>query len=302
MFPIIPVEDDAPEGSEQLGTKPKFWFSHPELGRCWFKESRPDTGEDWAEKVAAEMAQLLSLPLAQYELATWRGRRRTVSVSFLREGAILVHGNELLLRADPSYPAGRSYRVSQHTIANVLDALQGAKAPQNWTPPGAIHSARDVFVGYLLLDALIGNTDRHHENWGIVEQNNPSEVIRALAPTYDHASSLGRNESDERRLARLSNRDAAFTVGAYAARARSALYRNDADHQPMSTFEAWCCAAAATPQAASAWLGRLRGIEDATVRYTVGQVPPDRLSQPGADFARAMMAFNRRRLLSETAP
>jgi hypothetical protein len=23
-----------------------------------------------------------------------------------------------------------------------------------------------IFVGYLLFDALIGNTDRHHDNWG----------------------------------------------------------------------------------------------------------------------------------------
>jgi hypothetical protein len=30
-------------------------------------------------------------------------------------------------------------------------------------------SPQDAFVGYLVFDALIGNTDRHHENWGITD-------------------------------------------------------------------------------------------------------------------------------------
>ena len=40
MFPVLPIPDDAPEGIEQLGTKPAFQFHHPALGLCWFKRSR----------------------------------------------------------------------------------------------------------------------------------------------------------------------------------------------------------------------------------------------------------------------
>jgi hypothetical protein len=54
-----------------------------------------------------------------------------------------------------------------------------------------------------MLDALIGNTDRHHENWGLVLQGTSDHQDLRLAPTFDHASSLGRNETDERREARL---------------------------------------------------------------------------------------------------
>ena len=60
----------------------------------------------------------------------------------------------------------------------------------------------DMFVGYLMLDALIGNTDRHHENWGIMTGRGRPQV---LAPTYDHASSLGRELSDQKRQARMGN-------------------------------------------------------------------------------------------------
>lgn len=54
--PIISIPADAREDTEQLGSKPKFWVL---LGdeRWLFKEARPATGEDWAEKVAAEIAK-----------------------------------------------------------------------------------------------------------------------------------------------------------------------------------------------------------------------------------------------------
>ncbi|MBN4005279.1 hypothetical protein [Nostoc sp. LPT] len=55
QFPIIDVPLDAPEADEDLGTKEKFWFRHQYLGRCLFKKARPNTGEDWAEKIAAEL-------------------------------------------------------------------------------------------------------------------------------------------------------------------------------------------------------------------------------------------------------
>ena len=53
--------------------------------------------------------------------------------------------------------------------------------PFEWKPIEGIVSALDVFVGYLLLDAWIGNTDRHHENWGFVLVGEANERGR-LAP------------------------------------------------------------------------------------------------------------------------
>ena len=52
IFPLIQVKNSI--GDEPLGTKTKFWFLHDE--RHWlYKEARTDTGEDWAEKIAAEL-------------------------------------------------------------------------------------------------------------------------------------------------------------------------------------------------------------------------------------------------------
>ena len=70
-FQIFVVDPDVHNDRESLGTKEKFWFSHEQLDRCLYKKSRSNiAGEDWSEKIAAEMCRLLKLPHAEYELAT----------------------------------------------------------------------------------------------------------------------------------------------------------------------------------------------------------------------------------------
>ncbi|GAA6614669.1 hypothetical protein [Scytonema sp. NUACC26] len=60
-----------------------------------------------------------------------------------------------------------------------------------------------------------------------------------LAPTYDHASCLGRNESDEKRKRRLITKDTSFSVQAYVTNCKSALYAKDSDKKPLKTFDAF---------------------------------------------------------------
>jgi serine/threonine protein kinase HipA of HipAB toxin-antitoxin module len=93
-----------------------------------------------------------------------------------------------------------------------------------------------VFVGYLLLDALIGNQDRHHENWGLIKA--PGAGL-SLSPTFDHASSLGRNELDAERIERLTTKDSGRGVAHYVRRARSGLYRTQSSRAPLTTLDAF---------------------------------------------------------------
>jgi hypothetical protein len=155
-FPVIFITQSDYESSlnETLGSKYKFWFHHDELGRCLYKQSRPNLGEDWAEKVASELCKLIGLPHAIYELAlTWEGHRGIVSPNFLPNGGTLFHGNELLSSIIPNYPKFGTYGISQHTIDVVLSVIgdESVNLPIAWTPPFGIEKAVDVFVGYLLL-------------------------------------------------------------------------------------------------------------------------------------------------------
>jgi len=43
----------------------------------------------------------------------------------------------------------------------------------------------------LAFDALIGNTDRHHDNWGILLTQSTDGIIASLSPAFDNGTSMG---------------------------------------------------------------------------------------------------------------
>ena len=161
------------------------------------------TGEHWAEKVAAEVAGLLHIPHARVELATLDGSPGCISRRFpelARPGAELIHGNDLLAGAVFGYDRTKQFRQSNHTVENILAAISHVLPD-----PEEQKAAFQQMAGYLVLDAIILNTDRHHENWAIVRvMHQDGRVSHEMAPTFDHASSLGRNEPPDKLVAWLS--------------------------------------------------------------------------------------------------
>jgi hypothetical protein len=299
-FTIISVTREAYELSEleNMGTRKKFWFEHQKLRRCLYKQTRPDTGEDWAEKITAELCGLLGLPHASYELAeTWDGRFGVVSPYFLPPSASLIHGNEILAPLVPGYPEGQSYKVSQHTVDIVLSAIGSDKIhlPINWTAPVGIKTATDVFIGYLLLDAWIGNTDRHHENWAFVKYKSASNQTQTLhlAPTYDHSTSLGRELRDSARQKHLDK----GTVQKYARRCRCAFYRNASDPKPLLALDAFHQAIQHSPEAAKVWLAKLSSISPESILNLLHCIPSARISSTAIEFAYSILMMNQSRLL-----
>lgn len=293
QFPIIEVPNDAAQAEEAMGTKFKFWYTHPDLGDCLFKLARPNTGEDWSEKIAGELCQQLNLPHATYELASWNNRPGCITPTILANDTALLHGNDILASLVSSYPRTQSYQLSQHTLSIVLQAVShaGVRLPLQWQLPSGINSTVGVFVGYLLLDAWICNGDRHHENWGF-EIRRPHGVAH-LAPTYDHASCLGRELLDTKRQERLKQN----TIGQYANRSRSAFYQKEGDNRPMRTFDVFHTAAQRYPTSAKIWLAQLAKISSETVLQLFHRIPDHRISTPALEFATAMLEINKTKLL-----
>ncbi len=218
----VDVSTWLPAGSESVGTKPKRWLRDPESDIRWLmKDATHNTradgtssrkGDDWAERIATGVADRLDLPAARTEMAIRHGSERirlgVISKEVLNPGEQLVLGNELLER-----PVGRRDRES-YTLRAVHQALGDVAAPPD---AGDELSAWDVFAGYLVLDALIGNTDRHEQNWAVILSATP----RRLSPSFDHASSLGFQLEDAEKAARLSTNDRLYTPEHWAGRARA---------------------------------------------------------------------------------
>jgi len=237
----------------------------------------------------------MRLPHAEYELAIFNGDRGVISPSFLPEDGRLIPGNEVLVRLMPDYPK-EIRSPSHHTISNIFRVLGNSSVhlSSDWILPDGISTAATVFVGYLLLDTWIGNADRHHENWAYIQL----EGIDYLSPTYDHASSLGRNESDETRKQRLTTTDAGFSVDAYVARCKSCLYAGVTDKKPLKTLGAFCEAAKLYPDAAHIWLALLERVSSNDTLKLFERIPDDRISSTAIEFAQAMLTANRNRLLT----
>jgi hypothetical protein len=90
------VPDNSRLGEEPMGSKAKFWCILEDGRQYLFKFPRPGTGEDWAEKIASEIAEVLNIPHAHVDLAQYHSKHGTVTLAVTSEGDTLVHGNELI--------------------------------------------------------------------------------------------------------------------------------------------------------------------------------------------------------------
>ena len=292
----VDVSEWAPHGEELMGSKPKQWLIHPVTGEHWlmkeatFNKPRDEPayrkGDDWAERIACGVARVLSLPAAEVELSVLsRGDERvygTICRSVLGgKGGTLIHGNELL--ANQGDHVADRYRES-YTVEAVHRALWDCQPP---TGTSEDLSTWDVFVGYLVLDAIIGNTDRHDQNWAVI----PSESGRHLAPTFDHASSLGFLLSDCARQGRLSTRDGNRTPEGFADRAKSRF------HCKPHPIDVVAAARILDGRAAEEhWLYQPPGIDDLVA--PIWAIPEHRMSEPARQFAERVMRRNWARLTS----
>ena len=283
-----------------MGSKRKFWF-RDEMDRNWlFKYARPQSGEDWAEKVAAELAELLGLPCARAEMACCGDQAGVAVLDFTDANTELVHGNQLLARRDPGYPESpdRPRRpLPEYTVERVLQCLE---SPTISVPPlapelrASISRPAELFVGYLLLDAWLGNGDRHHENWGVLEHVGvPRPAFSTvLAPSFDHASSLGRELTDAKRALVLTTRDPNQGLSAYASRARSAFCSEQGpSKRTISPLEAFMIAARSYPRAARVWSTRLARAQAESGRV-LRRIPRSRMSETARAFTEGLLICN----------
>ena len=110
-YPIVEVQQSQVLDPEDMGSKSKIWCRiEGREGKWLFKYPRENTGEHWAEKIAAAVAEHLGIPHGAVELAVFNHSRGSVTESFIDEGQGLFHGNQVLAGAvlgyDPMWEEG----------------------------------------------------------------------------------------------------------------------------------------------------------------------------------------------------
>ncbi len=288
-YRIITVETDWVLEPEAMGTKKKFWFRDPTAGgREWlFKYPQSSTGQHWAEKIATEVARVMRVPHATVELAEFRRTPGSASESFAVDGQELVHGNQILERIVTGYDPTVRFGQSHHSFKNIWECLGRVFQERE-----AAETTKQQFAAYLVLDAVIGNTDRHHENWGFLRRRDEGRWKGFLAPSFDHASSLGRELRDVRRTLLLEEE----RVGAYSEKGRGGIYWVEATRYGPSPLDLVRMAAARHSRYFLDTLESVRRLDDDAVLGIVDRVPSGWMSQPAREFAIKLIYYNRNKL------
>lgn len=308
MYEVYDISEFSSQRPELLGTKEKRWVvppnGHPLPARPHlFKIGREGTGENWAERVAQEICLRMGLPAADYQFATDGNIKGVITREFFPEGGRLIPANMLLSRIVDGYDVTKKFLQRDYTLimtVSVVERLTRLRTPVGYEDISMGMAAKDIFIGYLVLDALIGNTDRHHENWGVVISSEGDETRFHLSPTFDHASSLGRNEQDAKRQLRLTTRDQRASVEAYAQKARCAFFGIQNPAVTLTTREMMTELAAAYPEATRLWARRAISIPKDFFTSIFEQISPEWISVEAVEFAIRLLMANQR-MISETA-
>ena len=159
-----------------IGTKTKFFAILNDGRQALYKPNlRKSSSEECSEKISYELAKMLNIPAAQIELTKDKeGDYGLLSVDFTAKGKGITH-TDAAQYLNLSKNETDDRRKEKYNIEHILDKL--------------ISFGNEVllaqFVQLMIFDALVGEADRHEENWGILNDNG----IISLSPIYDTAAS-----------------------------------------------------------------------------------------------------------------
>lgn len=296
---ILEVDPTWRRGIEDMGSKPKFWFRYQD--EMWlFKQARPNTGEHWAEKVASEIAELMGLPTHEALIATYEGHMGCAVRSFLKPGQTLVHGNELMAGAIEGYDKSKHRGQADHNFDNIVTTLE-----RRFSPLEVRRNVSLRFVGYLMLDALVGNTDRHHENWGVVQTSTTKDkreskalvisLRTGLSPTFDHASSLGRELLDDARLRMLAD---PVVLRRYIRKGTGGIFRNAEEKKGLAPITLAEIIAQSYPQFYEPWSKRIASLPVDFAQPLLDAVPYPCMSPVAKQFVLVFLSESRKMITS----
>lgn len=183
--------EDVETGKFGSGASEKIWLINPETnekGLFKFPKIKSDgtiTGEYWAEKLATEIGKLIDIECARVDIGTYKGRIGSMSYNIVKD-------------SDTIFREGLDYIQAQHPFYNkesLIDEYNHEKYSLQMIE-NSVSGLLEVseILKVMIFDCLIGNSDRHHSNWGVIphikKNINGECVCLKLCPLYDNGSSL----------------------------------------------------------------------------------------------------------------
>lgn len=211
------------------GTRDKTVAENPEDGCLYyFKTSLKKKVIDykyefWSEVIASEIGNALGLDILHYDVAWNDDRLGCLSKSMIDpKKEELQEGYKWLTGFD----AGYNINDKDAYTFQIIERLLTTRFKQECF-------IKDM-IEIIVFDSIIGNEDRHQENWSIIVTNklvDKSTIFRkrkpvtetsyTFAPIYDSGSSMGRELSDEKVSQMLTDQ---VQLEAYIKRGQSEIH------------------------------------------------------------------------------
>lgn len=146
------------------GTRNKCVVIDPDNGiEYYFKTSICKGAMDyktefWSEIIASKFGQALGFNVLDYNIAKHKDEIGCLSQSMIKDGESLVEGVNLLTGFDNTYRPSDKESYSLYTFHFIKEAISSYGLSENI----------DDIIRTIIFDAVIGNSDRHQENWGFI--------------------------------------------------------------------------------------------------------------------------------------
>ena len=170
-----------------------------------YEHENYECSEACSEKMAYEIAKVLGYKCAKIELAKDTENNIGVLNYLFSDREKSPHTDIVTYLNKEGNERSEYYTVSN--IKKTLDEID--------------NSLFQGFIRIMVFDALIGEQDRHEENWGITEKNGKYSI----SPLYDNGDSLLREFKNKDMLKNFQNGERNFD--AYINRSKTLIYKED---------------------------------------------------------------------------
>lgn len=184
------------------GSREKQWILKPspkqppdEVEIFLFKESsKRYPAEFWAEIIASKVGKIVGVQTPETHCAKWGDKYAALIKFFLKmewdekekrfqQVEVLFEGGDAITGMDPTFDRKEGERHNIFQVERIFSMIEKEQLFKE-------------FLKILIFDALIGNTDRHQDNWGFIGVNETHAVH--LAPAFDNSTSLASELVEEK--------------------------------------------------------------------------------------------------------
>jgi hypothetical protein len=160
------------------GTRAKKYFQSPDGRYYYFKRSyskpnRDYTYEFWSEIIAYQLGQLLGIDVLRYDIAFDGEVMGCISENMIdAENEELIEGIQYIKALNPNFNPAIKEHKTWYTFDLIKRSLAHSKISDDF-----VYKILEMIV----FDAIIGNGDRHQENWAIItKQTLMTEILLSV--------------------------------------------------------------------------------------------------------------------------